>query len=110
MGDNNDDNNVQDGTNNTSSATTQDNNGNHTLQDQGLDPEVTSTSRAPEDHNNNTTNTTNTTSMATKTKVGYIVVPYTKGLSESFKNICGKYGIQTYFQKANTHEAQRPRP
>ena len=26
-----------------------------------------------------------------------MVVPYTKGLSESFKNICGKYGIQVHF-------------
>ena len=29
------------------------------------------------------------------------MVPYTKGLSESLKKICGKYGIQTYF-KGNT--------
>ena len=26
------------------------------------------------------------------------MVPYTKGLSESFKSICGKYGIQAYFK------------
>ena len=26
------------------------------------------------------------------------MVPYTKGLSESLKNICGKYGIQAYFK------------
>ena len=89
QGDNNDDNNMQDGTNNTSSTTTQNNNGNHTSQDQGLDPEVSSTSRAIEDHNNNTANTTNTTSTTIKTKVGYVVAPYTKGVSESFKNICG---------------------
>ena len=30
-----------------------------------------------------------------------MVIPYTKGISESFKKICGKYGIQTYF-KGNT--------
>ena len=71
------------------------------MQDQGLDPGGTSTNRASEDHNYNTTNTTNTTSTATKIKVGYIVLPYTKGVSESFKNICGKYGTQTYF-KGNT--------
>ena len=29
------------------------------------------------------------------------MVPYTKGLSEIFKNICGKYGIHAYF-KGNT--------
>ena len=36
-----------------------------------------------------------------KSKVGYVVIPYTQGIAESFKNICGKYGIQTYF-KGNT--------
>ena len=30
-----------------------------------------------------------------------MVIPYTQGIAESFKNICGKYGIQTYF-KGNT--------
>ena len=33
--------------------------------------------------------------------MGYVVIPYTQGLAESFKNIYGKYGIQTYF-KGNT--------
>ena len=32
----------------------------------------------------------------------YITVPYTKGLSESFKNICKKYGIQVYFRGGKT--------
>ena len=36
-----------------------------------------------------------------KSTMGYEVIPYTQGLVESFKNICGKYGIQTYF-KGNT--------
>ena len=66
-----------------------------------MDLEVTITNRASEDHNNNTANTGNTSSTALKTKAGYVVVPYTKELSESFKKICGKYGIQTYF-KGNT--------
>ena len=26
-----------------------------------------------------------------------VIIPCTKGISESFKKICGKYGIQTYF-------------
>ena len=30
-----------------------------------------------------------------------MVIPYTQGLAGSFKNICGRYGIQTYF-KGNT--------
>ena len=32
-----------------------------------------------------------------KTK-GHIVIPYTQGLFESIKKICGRYGIQTYFE------------
>ena len=31
----------------------------------------------------------------------HVVIPYTHGLVESFKNTCGEYGIQTYF-KGNT--------
>ena len=95
-GENNDNNNIQSGNNNTSTAMTQSTIGNHALQDQSLDPGVTITNRASEDHNNNTTG--NTSSTALRTKTGYVVVPYTKGLSESFKRICGKYGIQTYFK------------
>ena len=67
-----------------------------------MDTEVTITNKASEDHNNNTTNTGNTSSTALKSMVGYVVVPYTKGLSESFKRICGKYGIQTYFKRNTT--------
>ena len=32
----------------------------------------------------------------------HIVVPYLKGLSESFKNICRKHGIEMYFKGGNT--------
>ena len=32
----------------------------------------------------------------------HIVVPYTKGLCESYKSICSKYGIQAYFKGGNT--------
>ena len=31
-----------------------------------------------------------------------MVEPYTKGLSESFKNICGKMGAQVHFKGGNT--------
>ena len=30
------------------------------------------------------------------------LVPYTKGLCESYKSICSKYGVQAYF-KGGTH-------
>ena len=33
---------------------------------------------------------------------GHIVTPYTQGLWESMKKICGRYGIQTYFKGSNT--------
>ena len=36
-----------------------------------------------------------------KTK-GHIVIPYTQGLCESIKKICGRYGIQTYFKGSIT--------
>ena len=29
---------------------------------------------------------------------GHIVIPYTQGLSECIKKICGRYGIQTHFK------------
>ena len=32
----------------------------------------------------------------------HIVVPYTKGLCESYKSICSKYGVQAYFRGGNT--------
>ena len=54
--------------------------------------------RNVEEHNSNTYSTANTTTTTIKTKIGHVVVPYTKGLSESFKSICGKYGIQAYFK------------
>ena len=49
-----------------------------------------------------------------KTK-GHIVIPYTQGLCESIKKICGRYGIQTHFKGGSTiknllvsHQGQRP--
>ena len=36
-----------------------------------------------------------------KTK-GHIVIPYTQGLCESIKKICGRYGIQTHFKGSST--------
>ena len=36
-----------------------------------------------------------------KTK-GHIVIPYTQGLCESIKKICGRYGIQTHFKGGRT--------
>ena len=33
---------------------------------------------------------------------GHIVIPYTQGLCESIKQICGRYGIQTHFKGGRT--------
>ena len=41
------------------------------------------------------------TTNEVKTK-GHIVIPYTQGLCESMKKICGRYVIQTYFKGSNT--------
>ena len=32
----------------------------------------------------------------------YITVPYNEGLSETFKNICKRYGIQVHFKSGKT--------
>ena len=33
---------------------------------------------------------------------GHIFIPYTQGLCESIKKICGRYGIQTHFKGGST--------
>ena len=60
------------------------------------------------DNNNNSqansnpnASTVTTTISRPKSTIGYVVIPYTQGLAESFKNAHGKYAIQTYF-KGNT--------
>ena len=52
-------------------------------------------------NNNQGTTTTTTTSSRPNSIVGQVVIPYPKGLVESFKHICGKYCIQVQF-KGNT--------
>ena len=37
-----------------------------------------------------------------KTTIGKIVIPYAKGISESIKQACGKYGIQVHFKGNQT--------
>ena len=37
-----------------------------------------------------------------KSTIGQIVIPYTKGISESIKQVCGKYGIQVHFKGNQT--------
>ena len=51
--------------------------------------------------NNQGTNSTPAATREVKSK-GHIVIPYTQGLCESIKKICGRYGIQTHFKGGNT--------
>ena len=55
-----------------------------------------SSSEAIEGVNNQGTNGTSAATKEVKSK-GHIVMPYTQGLCESIKKICGRYGIQTHF-------------
>ena len=52
-------------------------------------------------NNNQCASTTTTTSSRPNSTVGQVVISYTKGLVESYKHICGKYGIHVHF-KGNT--------
>ena len=51
--------------------------------------------------NNQGTTGNPATTREVKSK-GHIVIPYTQGLCESIKKICGRYGIQTHFKGGST--------
>ena len=51
--------------------------------------------------NNQSTTGAQPTTNEVKTK-GHIFIPYTPGLSESIKKICGRYGIWTHFTGSST--------
>ena len=56
---------------------------------------------APDRANNQGTTGAQPATNEVKTK-GHTVIPYTQGLCESIKKICGRYGIQTHFKGSNT--------
>ena len=60
-----------------------------------------STSEVIDGTNNQGTTAAQTVTSEVKTK-GHIVIPYTQGLCESIKKICGRYGIQTHFKGGST--------
>ena len=60
-----------------------------------------STSEAIDGANSQGTTNAQTATNKVKTK-GHIVIPYTQGLCESIKKICGRYGIQTHFKGGST--------
>ena len=51
--------------------------------------------------NNQGANSTPAATRDVKSK-GHIVIPYTQGLCESIKKICGRYGIQTHLKSGST--------
>ena len=65
----------------------------------------TSTNNKGNNNNNNNNNQDSnpaTNAQRNKTTVGQIVIPYTKGISKSIKQACGKYGIQVHFKGNQT--------
>ena len=51
----------------------------------------------------NNQGTTGTPAATREVKIkGHIVIPYTQGLCESIKKICGRYGFQTHFKGGST--------
>ena len=60
-----------------------------------------STSEVIDGVNNHGTTVTQPVTNEVKTK-GHIIIPYTEGLCESIKKICGRYGIQTHFKGGRT--------
>ena len=60
-----------------------------------------STSKAIGGANNQGTTSAQPVTNEVKNK-GYIVIPFTQGLCESIKKICGRYGIQTHFRDGRT--------
>ena len=60
-----------------------------------------SSSEAVDGVNNQGTTGTSAATKEVKSK-GHIVIPYTQGLCESIKKICGRCGIQTHFKNYST--------
>ena len=60
-----------------------------------------SSSEAIDGANNQGANSTPAATIEVKSK-GHIVIPYTQGLCESIKKICGRYGVQTHFKGGST--------
>ena len=60
-----------------------------------------STSEVIDGVNNQGTTVAQAVTNEVKSK-GHIVIPYTQGLCENIKKICGRYGIQTHFKGGST--------
>ena len=72
---------------------------------QALDKVKKRLNRSTSEVNNGVSNQGTTVAQPATNEVknkGHIVIPYTKGLCESIKQICGRYGIQTNFKGGRT--------
>ena len=58
--------------------------------------------KAPVKPKNNKKKKKNDTNSTIINRTGYITVPYMKGLSESIKNTCKRYGKQVYLKGGKT--------
>ena len=82
-------------------------NSNNSTNQNNLDNNHSPSTHTGDNNNSQTNNNSNqgnnqpTTTLGNKSTVGQVVIPYTKGVVESIKHICGKYGIQFHF-KGNT--------
>ena len=63
-----------------------------------VEKRLNKSSRQVNDGGNNTAQSAN---QEVQSK-GHIVIPYTQGLCESIRKICGRYGIQTHFKGGRT--------
>ena len=87
--------NNQEETTNSPSTNPSNNNNNPAISIQSRDRNNSTT------HNSSSENNPSSNNKENKTTVGQVVIPYTKGIAKSIKQLCGKYGIQVHF-KGNT--------
>ena len=88
--------NWEDQSNNNQQSTNSNNNNNQ----EQPNPDMGNNNNQTQANSNGGTSTT-TPGQGHKSTIGQVVIPYTKGVVESFKHICGKYGIKVHF-KGNT--------
>ena len=88
--------NLEDGSNNNPQNT-----GNNSTHQHGTTKSICRQQQPSKANNNPGTSRATSTNSRFNSTMGYIVIPYTKRLMESFKHTCGKYGIQSY-SKGNT--------
>ena len=74
-------------------------NNNNNGQDTTTQPRDNSSSTT---QNNRTDNNQNSNVRANKNTVHQVVIPYTKEIGKSIKQVCGKYGIQVHFRGNST--------